>query len=72
MPESRSHLPWTVEELQGSFVVKNATGLTLETYYFGAATGSSEAAKPLDKDEARRMAVNFAGLSKILRRPNEN
>jgi hypothetical protein len=52
--------PWSVEELDACFVVRDVNGEVLAYVYCEEA-----AAKLLSKDEARRIAVN-APLSKLL------
>jgi len=58
--------PWTVEELEACFVVKDSTGQKLGYLYYEEEPGRRSAAKMLSKDEARRIAVNFAKLPKPL------
>ena len=61
MPERRFPPPWSVEELNDAcFIVSDANGRKLAYVYFEEEPGRRSAAKLLTKDEARRIAVNFA------------
>jgi hypothetical protein len=61
--------PWTVEDKDACFIVRDNNGQALAYVYFEDEPGRRSAAKLLTKDEARRMAANFAKLPGLLRRP---
>jgi hypothetical protein len=60
--------PWSVEELEACFVVRDSNGQQLAYVYFEDEPGRRSAAKLLSKDEARRIAVNIVKLPKLLQR----
>jgi hypothetical protein len=62
MPARRFPPPWTVEELDACFVVKDHSGQKLSYVYFEEEPGRRSSAKLLTRDEARRIAVNVAKL----------
>jgi hypothetical protein len=69
MPARRFPPPWTVEEQDACFVVVDRSGQRLAYIYFEEEPGRRSAAKLLSKDEARRIAVNFARLPEPVRKP---
>jgi hypothetical protein len=64
MTKRRFPKPWTVEEKFAHFVVRDADGKALAHIYF---VKDEPGAKQLTKDEARRIAENFAWLPELLR-----
>jgi hypothetical protein len=57
MPPRRFPPPWSVEEGETYFVVKDSSGQKLGYIHFD---DPRSAEKPLTRDEARRIAANFA------------
>ncbi len=61
--------PWTIKKRNNAcLIVKDATGQALAYFYFEEEPGRRAVAMLLTKDEARRMAANFAKLPGLLRR----
>jgi hypothetical protein len=66
MPARRFPPPWSIDELEAAFVVKDNAGQKLAYVYYEEEAGRRTSAKLLTKDEARRIAVNIAKLPDLL------
>ena len=61
-PNRRFPPPWSVEEEEACFIVRDHNGQALTYVYFEEEPGRRAAAKLLTRDEARRIAANIAKL----------
>jgi hypothetical protein len=66
MTDRRFPPPWTVEETEPCFIVRDHNGQALAFVYCEDEPGRRTTAKLLTRDEARRIAVNIAKLPGLL------
>jgi hypothetical protein len=68
LPARRFPPPWTVEDTDACFIVRDHNGQTLAYVYFEEEAGRRAAAHLLTRDEARRIAANIAELPELVKR----
>jgi hypothetical protein len=69
MPERYFPEPWSVEELDTCFVVKDINGQAIAYMYFEKeARHRHRRSELLARDEAQRIAAIFANLPELLKR----
>ena len=61
-PNRRFPPPWSVDEQEACFIVRDNNGQALGYFYFEDEPGRRAAAKLLTRDEVRRIAANIAKL----------
>jgi K+/H+ antiporter YhaU regulatory subunit KhtT len=58
--------PWRADKMPGGYVVRDANGQAIAYVYSRENEAEARQAKVLTRDEARRVAANFARLPELL------
>jgi hypothetical protein len=67
-PDRRFPPPWSIEERQACFIVKDGNGQALAYVYFEEEPGRRSAENLMSHDEAGALALNIAKLPQLLAR----
>jgi hypothetical protein len=60
--------PWDIEDNGSCFIISDGNGQALSYVYYEQEPGRRTAAGLLTRDEARRIAINFAKLPELVRK----